>query len=342
MVIIMNLKKELNKLMMSSVKIAIGSSAAICIAEALHLEYASSAGIIALLTILTTKWETLRLSLYRLITLVLTVVLSCLLFITIRTDWITYGIFILLIVIICNLANLKGTISVNAVIGAHFLTTGNFSPEFILNELLLIIIGISLAIILNLYHNTRSRKQQIIENMRYTEGQLQSILQEVAKYLSNKDSHPSVWEDIGALEHQLQEFIGQAYEYQGNTFQSHPQYYIDYFEMRLSQFHILHGLHYELRKIREIPAQAHIIADYILYLVPFVIEHNAPMEQIAQLEKIFADMRQQPLPLTREEFESRAILYHVLMDLEEFLIAKKRFVEELDDVKRTHYWKGDL
>ena len=338
----MNLKKELGKLLLPTIKIAIGSSAAICIAEALHLEYASSAGIIALLTILTTKWETLWLSLYRLITFVLTVALSWVLFVTIRTDWITYGIFILLIVIICNLMNWKGTISVNAVIGAHFLTTGNFSPEFILNELLLIVIGISLAIILNLYHNTRSRKQRIIENMRYTEGQLQHILHEIAQYLSNKDSHPSVWEDIGTLEHQLQEFIGLAYEYQGNTFQSHPQYYIDYFEMRLSQFHILHGLHYELRKIREIPAQAHIISDYILYLVPFVIEINAPSQQIEKLEGLFQDMKQQPLPVTREEFESRAILYHILMDLEEFLIAKKRFVEELDDVKIETYWKGTL
>ena len=53
-------------------------------------------------------------------------------------------------------------------------------------------------------------------------------------------------------------------------------------------------------------------------------------------------MKQQPLPVTREEFESRAILYHILMDLEEFLIAKKRFVEELDDVKLETYWKGTL
>lgn len=37
-------------------------------------------------------------------------------------------------------------------------------------------------------------------------------------------------------------------------------------------------------------------------------------------------MKKEPLPVTREEFESRALLYHILMDLEEFLIEKKRFV----------------
>lgn len=38
-------------------------------------------------------------------------------------------------------------------------------------------------------------------------------------------------------------------------------------------------------------------------------------------------MKQQPLPKDREEFESRAILYHVLLDLEDFLLAKQRFTD---------------
>ena len=39
-----------------------------------------------------------------------------------------------------------------------------------------------------------------------------------------------------------------------------------------------------------------------------------------------------------EEFESRAMLYHILMDLEEFLVFKRRFVDGLDDKKRKLYW----
>ena len=49
-------------------------------------------------------------------------------------------------------------------------------------------------------------------------------------------------------------------------------------------------------------------------------------------------MKREPLPLSREEFESRAMLYHILMDLEEFLIFKKRFVEGLSDEQRRRYW----
>ena len=93
-----------------------------------------------------------------------------------------------------------------------------------------------------------------------------------------------------------------------------------------------------MKKIRNLPRQAKLIADYILYLVEYVVERNAPQKQIEKLEGIFETMRQEPLPVSREEFESRAILYHILMDLEEFLIFKRRFVESLSDEQRRRYW----
>ena len=48
-------------------------------------------------------------------------------------------------------------------------------------------------------------------------------------------------------------------------------------------------------------------------------------EQLEKLGQVFEQMKREPLPVTREEFENRAILYHVLMDLEEFLFVKQRF-----------------
>lgn len=44
------------------------------------------------------------------------------------------------------------TISVNAVIRAHFLMTMDYSFRFIMNEILLVVIGITIAVILNLFH----------------------------------------------------------------------------------------------------------------------------------------------------------------------------------------------
>ena len=337
----MNKKKEWKKLLMRAVKIAVGSSAAIYIAQHLEVENAASAGTITLLTLVTTKWETVKLSFYRLITYAISVVLAALTIGMLSSEWIAYGIFIFLLISICHVLGWQATISVNSVIGIHFLMTKDFSFSFIFNEFMLVFTGITIAVVLNLFYDYRHQKNGLINSMRDTENRLQMIFGGLAAYLSAKDMQWNVWIDIRKLEESLQEYIMDACEYQDNTFQSHPGYYIDYFEMRLKQVGILHNLHYEIKKIREMPEQAKIIADYIIYMASYVVEVNSPEEQIEKLKEIFVRMEEEPLPKTREEFEGRAMLYHILMDLEEFLVFKRRFVEELDERQMERYWKTD-
>ena len=321
-----------------ALKIAVGSSAAIYIATLMNLEFATSAGIIALLTILTTKLETLRLSLFRIVTFGISVVVSWVMFEHLSSGWLAYGLFILFIVAICEWMGWKATISVNAVIGTHFLSNHDFGAASILNELMLVLIGISLAIILNAFMGTGNLKKKIKHNIQYTEEQLQTILDELACYLICEKMERNVWDDTINLEKHLQHFIEQAYEYQGNTLKKHADYYVLYFEMRSKQCGVLHNLHYEMKKIRSMPKQALIIADYILYLKEYVTEVNDPVAQIERLEQLFRDMEKEELPKSRAEFESRAMLYHILMDLEEFLVYKHRFIEEIDEVKVQEYW----
>lgn len=203
-------------------------------------------------------------------------------------------------------------------------------------------IGITIAIVLNLFYDYEGQRQDLIRYMRETENQLQILLCELAAYLHNKDMEINVWDRIIAFEGRMHEFIKAAYDYQDNTFHSHPGYYIDYFEMRLAQLQVLHNLHYEIKKIRKMPKQALVIADYIMYMADYVVEMNIPDQQIEKLEEISEQMKQEELPKTREEFEGRALLYHILMDLEEFLVYKKRFVSGLDEKKLRIYWKQEM
>lgn len=327
------------KILLQAVKIAIGSSAAIYIAEMLGMEYASSAGIITLLTLMTTKWDTLRLSIGRLMTFAFSIVVAAIVFTHIDSMWLAFGIYILVVVAVSDVLGLRATISVNAVIGTHLMTSHDFSVASVENEAMLVVIGITIALILNLFHANHSHKKDMISDMRYTEERLQMIMGHLAAYLSDKEMQRDVWDDIRTLEKDLQRYIREANEYQDNTFHSHPGYYIDYFEMRYDQCQALHNLHYEMQKIRKMPRQAQVIADYMIYLMDFVVEHNVPTDQINKLEQIFEDMRHEALPETREEFESRAMLYHILMDIEEFLKYKKKFVEGLSERQRKEYWK---
>ena len=222
-------KKQQKKRVLQAIKIAVGSSAAIYVAEVLNLEYAISAGSIALLTLVTTKWETVKLSWFRLVTFLVSSVLAWIVFTQIQSEWLAYGIYIFLIVIVSEEFGWKATISVNAVIGMHFMAKRDFEASFVFNEFLLVLIGITVAVVLNLFYDYAGQRKDLVRNMRYTENRMQMILGAIAAYLADKEMQYDIWAAIRELESQIRIFIDDAYEYQDNTFQSHPEYYINYF-----------------------------------------------------------------------------------------------------------------
>lgn len=316
------------KCLLLAAKIAIGSSAAIYVAERMSLEYSSSAGIVTLLTLLTTRKGTVKLSIARLVTFAIIPVVTFFTFIPIKSTWIAYGLYIFLIASICGMLNWQATISTNAVIGTHFLMSSNFSPEFFLNEFLLVAIGIFFAFILNLFHDFRGQKEDFSKQILWVENQMQEILEDVAKYLSQEPTHKEVWKEVSGIQRKLREFLMDAREYAGNAFEGDAAYYAKFFEMRLDQCRILSNLHSEMRKIKEVPTQARIVAEYVRYMNRYVTELNEPTLQLQALEDIFQRMKEEPLPVTRKEFENRAVLYHILMDLEEFLMVKQQFIAD--------------
>lgn len=337
----METKRKLEKRVLLAVKIAVGSALAIYIAEAMHLEFAVSAGTVTLLSLLGTKRETVRVSAIRIVTFFLTSLLAVLLIPWMHSEWVAFGIVIFIVALLSVIMGWKASLSVNGVIAAHYMMKMDFSIGFIYNEFMLVLIGVIIALVLNLFQMNKNRRKDIIEDMRYVERTLQGILREMAAYLRGEQLKPlgvSVWEEICTLEKKLREFMEEAMEYQNNNFAAHHDYYLYYFEMRLGQCHMLDSLHAEMKKIRTVPKQAKVVADYMDYLAEYVLEKNVPDAQMERLQGIFEDMKKEEMPESQEEFESRALLYHIMMDIEEFLNYKISFIEDLSERQRKEYW----
>lgn len=335
-------KFKLKKILLLALKIGVGGSLAYYIAEALQLQYASSAGIIALLTLQTTKWETMKLSLRRVFTYLITFGMCGMLCALLPTTWIQYGVYLFLLVSVTEFLGWRSVVSVNAVIGAHLISANDFSYEFLMNELLLVVIGITIAIVLNLFHLNDAHESGIIKAMRHVEHKMKEILDEMGGYLYYQQVGKPVWDDIMELEKELEEYLDSAHEFQNNTFVSHPEYYINYFRMRKQQCAALQNMHSQLRKIRTMPKEAHIVSDFIYEIAEHVTEMNDPQELITKLQEKVDHIGEGELPTSRDEFEHKALLYHMLMDLEEFLLYKQRFIETIDEVQFQVYWKEEI
>ena len=328
------------KIILLSLKIGIGSSLSLYAAQKLGFNYAVSAGTITLLSLMNSKWETIKLSGSRIASFLITVLAGWLLFTHISSMWIAYGILLTFIVFMAEILDWRATISVNGVIAAHLVTYENFNDAAVWNELGIVLVGVGFAIVFNLFNGNYGHKRHIVTNMRDIENRMQMIMGAMSAYLSNKKMETDVWENMKTLEKDIQDCIKEAYEYQNNTFYSHLEYYISYFEMRKNQCQILHNLHYEMKKMRTMPKNAKIAAEYLLYLAGNITEYNNPQEQLVRLKELIEHIKDEELPATREEFESSALLFHIFMDIEDFLLYKKHFIDNLDKTQKKHYWKA--
>lgn len=328
-------KKQMKRILVKATKIGLGSSLAILLAGFFELQYQIFAGTITLLTILTTRWETIRLSIYRVLTFGISVVVCWTVFSHLGGGWLEYGLFIFIMVVLNEIMGWSATLSVNAVIGAHFFTEMDFSMKFIANEFMLVLIGTAIAIVLSFFNNNRSSEKAILKDMKYVEDTLQGILTHLSSFLRKEELPHNVWDDINQLESKIKEFIQDACEYNDNSFSDHPTYYVDYFEMRLLQVDMLRSLHFEMNRMLSMPAQAEVVADYLDFMNACLGKMDSLEMQVDKLHEILDHLKMDNLPQDMEEFQSRAILYHVLMDIEDFLYIKKRFVEGLDEKYRS-------
>ena len=127
------------------------------------------AGSVALLTMVTTKWKTVKLSVARVVTFIISVLMALIIFSAVESEWMAYGIYVFFVVIIAEMLGWGATISVNALIGMHFLEVRDFEFDFIANEFMLVLIGITMALVLNLFYDYGSQRKALVENMRYTD-----------------------------------------------------------------------------------------------------------------------------------------------------------------------------
>lgn len=318
------------KMAIKVLKIAVGSCMAVAVAKFFELPYATSAGIVTLLTVQNTRRDTIRLAAERLLSFLLSVLLVFVCFRYIgKLEWVNYGVYIFLMVHVCYFFGWENTISVNAVMGTHYLLTPDYSLNFAASELAVIAIGTALALLMN-WHMPSNLKI-LREDIRKAEDDMQQVLQELACYLEGKLDGAHIWLDLDQLEQSIHRGLDRAHEHAHNTLSEEDHYYIEYMEMRLQQCALLQAIRHRVWKIDGMPEQAKIISDYLRYLAPYVHEKNIPDRQSADLQQVFDQMKQQPLPESRDEFESRAILYHVLLDLEDFLFVKKRFADQYID-----------
>lgn len=325
--------------MLKLLKIAVGSAAAIFLADLLGLKYSTAAGIITLLTIQDTSRETIVISAKRICAFLVATVLSYAVFHLFGYHVFSYGIFLFFFIACCGPLRLANAVSTNAVLATHYLLQEDMTFPMIGNEALLLLIGAGIGTLLNLFMPGKGKEIRLMQYQ--LEEDLRAVLLRMSEYIGKEDRSDYTGGCFDKLQTDIEAGKKQAFAYMNNTFFQESKYFLDYMNMREQQTHVLRDIYKKIVSMQTIPPQTGQVAALLRETAVTFGESNNARDLLGKLDETFMRMRESKLPHTRQEFEDRAVLYGILTDLEYFLRLKKEFADSLTAEQIERYWNGN-
>ncbi len=316
----------MKKHFIKSIKIALAAVLSIFLAEELGLESSVTAGIITMLSIQDTKRETLRTVLRRGGAYVFGLLVAALCFGLLGYTLPAFAVYLLLFAFGCMLVGLQEGITTATVLVSHIWAIGSMELPVLLNETGLLIIGSGMGILVNLH--LRSREADFARLAEEVDEQMKEILRYMAQWLPNPARTCDRVNRFEELEEAISKAEICAIANLNNSFRHKDTGNLEYIRMREKQAVVLKGIYQNIMQIAYLPKQALAVAEFLGELERAYHKYNTVTEYLDKLQALGEEMKREALPETREEFEARAILFYVLIQLEELLWIKRRFVIE--------------
>ncbi|CQR25990.1 membrane protein [Streptococcus varani] len=308
-----------------TIKLILATVLAIYLAEFLGLAYATSAGIIAILSLLDTRKSSLKMAQNRLFSTFLALAIAWGIFSLIGFEIWTLALYLLLYVPTAYYFRWEAGIAPSTVLVTHLLLEKNTSLVFLGNEVAIFLIGAGLALVFNLYMPSQEAKIQSYHHQ--VKDLLQLILLRFQDFLLKGDGR-----NEASLINQLDDLLSQAlkvvYLDRHNQVFHQTNYQVHYFEMRRAQNKVLRRMAKLINACQLEARESIILASLFERTAQQLSRENPALELLDDIALFHQTFRERPLPQTRQEFETRATLFQLLQDMEEFIQLKVDFYQE--------------
>lgn len=305
-----------------TIKVALGVAISITIAQFFGLSNFALAGVVTVLSIHETKKRSLVYSGVRLCACMLGIIWAY-----VMLEFISYHPLVLVLLLLVHIPllyklNLFTGMPLSTVVILHLYTLADINAWIIADVFLLLVIGIGVALIINLYMPSSERKlkqlQQDVEN------NISKIFREFSAFLCEGDRS---WDgkEITETVSLLNEAKSLAFRDVENHFLRLEDKYYYYFEMREKQFEVVERMMPIISSLSHTVEQGIKIADFLIELSEGVHPGNTANYYLQRLNDLRVEINDMPLPQTREKFEVRASLYQFLIEMERYLVIKSQF-----------------
>lgn len=316
-------------------RIAVGSALSFFICHMLGIQNSASAAVITLLSIQDTKKDTLSDVVKRFFSYLFSMVMAYLLFTAIGFNELAFCLFMFILVSTAYRLDWLNTLSSSTVVTTHFLLEKSFAPAFVANEIFLVVVGTSMAVLLNIMLSDNSK--ELRRDMEYIENDLRSFLFKMQRFMLGTEALPDVqWLDF--ISAHLDTGAKKSLEYEKNVFDD-TAYYTEYMLMRREQLETLIRIYHNLAALRQdFPLKADI-ADIFQRLGDNVSKRECFVYNRPLILGVISKYKKLSLPESMTEMINMAALLDILNELLYFSDLKKTFVDHLTQKQAERYYK---
>ena len=317
-------------------RISLSSCLAILIAGAIGLRYSATAGIIAFLSTQDTKRETIVDIIMRCLSYILSVALSFVCFKLLGYNPFAFGLFMFLIVAISYFFGWESVLSSSAVVSTHYMLEGSHSPEFLVNEMLLLLIGVATTGLMNIFIHDNSK--DINQNIHSIENHFQDTFMEMSRSILTLDKSNLDREKLESLRAQLERYHIKAIENINNDVYSASNYYLNYMEFRMAQLDCISRIIDNMHALTNLPFNAQELSAFMVLAAENMHIRANTDSLLEDYDKLNVQFDAFPIPTTRASFENLANIQNILKEIENFIQYKVDFIESLSEQQIQRFW----
>ncbi|SLM85322.1 MULTISPECIES: aromatic acid exporter family protein [Vagococcus] len=314
------------KIGLRTIKTVITATLAIIIANYLGLKYPSTAGIIAILSVTNTKTSSFKVGIGRILALFVAILISFGSYYLLGYTPIAFGVYLLLYIPIAAKFKMSEAIPVNSVLVTHFLNEKSMSGDLVKNAILLLLVGVGLALISNLY--MPNVEKEIETNKKRVDDAIKFLLKKMSETLDDKRAILDCDLIVEGVAKSIKQGEQYAKNHLDNQLLSKDIYEISYFQMRWMQLKVLEDMIDLIKNIDVATDVSEKIKELLDYIYINYAENN---DGVLLKEKVSDTMiyyETKELPTSRKEFENRARLYQFLTETQTFIDIKVNFNQE--------------
>ena len=315
------LKLNPYKIGFRTVKTAVGMTLGVIICKLLGLDNYASSAILVVLCIKHTKMHSVQAILSRLVSCLLILFLGSAIFSLLGQHAFVLGLIVLWFIPLTVVLNVQEGVITSCVILLHVFNAKAINGHLILNEIMLLIVGLGIAFLMNLMMPSLDKKlnhfKQDIEN------QITEIFNIFSQACSMHNDHLNIKFDSLLLN--IKKAKSLAFRDVKNHFVRNENSFYHYFDMREEQVELLKRMTSLLERINTDDPILEKISQLLYEIGSNVNSNDYTALRLHSLYEIRLSLDDLPLPTTHKTLNSRAHIIQILNELEEYLNIKSQF-----------------